>query len=146
MNAEIFDSSSLQRIETMDQKMNADIENLTKMISQLTHQPLDDSTLTYNSPLTAKFVSEAEKGGRRWFTYGFDEWLRAGQWWLMSAQGRLEPDTPEDLVIPVQPYVNLLKASSILLDILTASSSLDSTLGSYQRILAVPTPREYVEG
>jgi hypothetical protein len=124
MNTENFDSSSLQRIETMDRKMNADIGNLTKMMSQLTHQPLDDSTLTYNSPLTEKFLSKAEKGGRRWFSYGFDEWLRAGQWWLMSSQGRLEPETAEELVIPVQPYVNLLKASSILLDILPRHPSI----------------------
>ncbi|KAN0116843.1 hypothetical protein V8E51_002820 [Hyaloscypha variabilis] len=117
-------NSSLQRIETIDRKMNADIENLTKMISQLTRQPLDDSTLAYKSPLTEKFLSDVEKGGRRWFSYGFDEWLRAGQWWLMSSQGRLEPEAAEELVIPIQPYVNLLKASSILLDILPRHPSI----------------------
>ncbi|KAE9379962.1 hypothetical protein N431DRAFT_289254, partial [Stipitochalara longipes BDJ] len=109
-------SAGKHRIETMDQKMTADIQKLTKMMVQLTHQHPEDTPLNYQSPLTEKFLAEAEKGGRRWFSFGFDEWLRAGQWWLMSAQGRLYSGA--EGVISLQPYANLLKASSILLDIL----------------------------
>ncbi|KAH8757835.1 hypothetical protein F5882DRAFT_444404 [Hyaloscypha sp. PMI_1271] len=117
-------NSSLQRIETVDQKMNADITKLTKMMAQLTHEAPDDSGLSYKSLLTSTFLVQAENGGRRWFSYGFDEWLRAGQWWLMSSQGRLDPEIPTDLVIPIQPYADLLKASSILLDILPRHPSI----------------------
>jgi hypothetical protein len=63
--------------------MSADIEKLMEMMTQLTHQTPVDAALTYQSPLTENFIAEAEKGGRRWFSFGFDEWLRAGQWWLM---------------------------------------------------------------
>jgi hypothetical protein len=104
--------------------MNADITKLTKMMAQLTHEAPDDSGLSYKSPLTSTFLAQAENGGRRWFSYGFDEWLRAGQWWLMSSQGRLDPEIPTDLVIPIQPYADLLKASSILLDILPRHPSI----------------------
>ncbi|KAN0112301.1 hypothetical protein V8E51_005252 [Hyaloscypha variabilis] len=117
-------NSSLQRIETVDQKMNADITKLTKMMAQLTHEAPDDSGLSYKSPLTPNFLAQAENGGRRWFSYGFDEWLRAGQWWLMSSQGQLDPEITSDLVIPIQPYADLLKASSILLDILPRHPSI----------------------
>jgi len=104
--------------------MNADITKLTKMMAQLTHEAPDDSGLSYKSLLTSTFLVQAENGGRRWFSYGFDEWLRAGQWWLMSSQGRLDPEIPTDLVIPIQPYADLLKASSILLDILPRHPSI----------------------
>jgi hypothetical protein len=104
--------------------MNADITKLTKMMAQLTHEAPDDSGLSFKSPLTTTFLAQAENGGRRWFSYGFDEWLRAGQWWLMSSQGRLDPEMPSDLVIPIQPYADLLKASSILLDILPRHPSI----------------------
>ena len=123
-NADIFHSSSLQRIETMDRKMSADIEKLTKMMIQVTHQSPDDSALTYQSPLTEKFIAEAEIGGRRWFSFGFDEWLQAGQWWLMACQGRLYSGIGENGMIGAQPYANLLKASSILLDILPRHPSI----------------------
>lgn len=106
----------------MDRKMAADIEKLTKMMMQLTNQHPEDTPLSYQSPLTEKFLTEAEKGGRRWFSFGFDEWLRAGQWWLMSAQGRLYSGA--EGVIDLQPYADLLKASSILLDILPRHPSI----------------------
>jgi hypothetical protein len=108
----------------MDQKMNADITKLTEMMAQLFHEAPDDSNLSYKSPLTLDFLAQAENGGRRWFSYGFDEWLRAGEWWLMSSQGHLDPEIPSDLIIPIQPYADLLKASSILLDILPRHPSI----------------------
>lgn len=132
----------------MDRKMNADITNLTKMVAQLTHQNPDDSTLTYKSPMTERFLAVAEKGGRRWFSYGFDEWLRAGQWWLISSQGRLEPETSDNWIIPVQPYTNLLKASSIILDILPRHPSIrlwDPTKEYMQYQLLANVLREELE-
>lgn len=108
----------------MDRKMSADIEKLAKMMIQLTHQSPGDSALTYQSPLTEKFIAEAEIGGRRWFSFGFDEWLQAGQWWLMACQGRLYTAVGENGMIGAQPYANLLKASSILLDILQRHPSI----------------------
>jgi hypothetical protein len=108
----------------MDRKMNADIEKLTQMMTHLTHQERGESNLTYHCPLTEKFLAEAEKSGRRWFSFGFDEWLRAGQWWMMSSQGRLRSISPDNSLIPIQPYADLLKASAILLDILPRHPSI----------------------
>ncbi|TAQ88444.1 hypothetical protein B7494_g3230 [Chlorociboria aeruginascens] len=115
-------NSSLERVETMDRKMNADIEALTKMMTQLTHQHLDDSS-NFQSPLTEKFLEEAERGGRRWFSFGFDEWLQAGKWWLMSFQ-RGNSTGISDGIIHAQAYADLLKASSILLDVLPRHPSI----------------------
>jgi len=108
----------------MDQKMSADIAKLSAMMTQLTHQSPDDSSFSYQSPLTQRFLAEAEKGGRRWFSFGFDEWLRAGQWWLMSSQARLYSLSSEATEIEPQSYADLLKASSILLDILPRHPSI----------------------
>jgi hypothetical protein len=104
--------------------MHADIERLAKMVEQLTHQTPENESADFKSPLTARFLKEAEQGGRRWFSYGFDEWLQAGQWWLMSCQGRLVSIGPGDPKIGLQPYANLLKSSSILLDILPRHPSI----------------------
>jgi hypothetical protein len=47
---------------------------------QLTNQHPKDTPLNHQRPLMEKFLAEAEERGRRWFSFGFDEWLRAGQW------------------------------------------------------------------
>ncbi|CZR56337.1 uncharacterized protein PAC_06225 [Phialocephala subalpina] len=115
--------SSLQRVETMDHKIIKDIERLNGMMALLTHQPSDASALSFQCPLTELFVIEVEREGRRWFSYGFDEWVRAGRWWLMSSQNRLSK-AQTGATIAIQLYADLLKASSILLDILPRHPSI----------------------
>lgn len=117
-------SSSLQQLETADRKMHEDIDKLAKSLEQLTKQAPDDPDADFRTPLTAKFIAEAEQSGRRWFSYSVEEWLQAGQWWLMSSQGRLTSPGSTDRKIEVQAYANLLKASSILLDILPRHPSI----------------------
>jgi len=64
----------------MDRNMSAEIEKLVEMIVQLTHESSELSALTYQSPLTQKFIAKAEKWRRQWFSFGFGGLLRAGQW------------------------------------------------------------------
>jgi len=71
-----------------------------------------------------QFLEQAEKEGRRWFSFGFDEWLRAGQWWLMSSQEGLYSSEDGTSKIEPQPYADLLKSASILLDILPRHPSI----------------------
>jgi hypothetical protein len=69
---------------------------------------------SYQLLLSQAFMKEAEVS-RPWAGIGFDEWIRAGRWWLLKAQSTLYGSDTKAL--PPQAFADLLKASFILVDI-----------------------------
>lgn len=122
-------NSSLQRFETDQKAIATDVKDIITILAgksltdandHLTTTPptisgLDDAGIT---PLiSTRFKEEAEKRGS-WLAIGIDAWVQAGKWWMMRGQLSLkggEQHCPK----PYQAYLNLLKASWILTDVLS---------------------------
>ena len=106
-------SSSLERIERLNDRMLNSIGNIQGMIYNPKLSGITEKS--YQTLLSKAFMKEAEVS-RRWVAIGFDEWIQAGRWWLLKAQSTLYTDS-DTKIIPPQAFADLLKASFILIDI-----------------------------
>jgi hypothetical protein len=106
-------SSSLERIERLNDRMLNSIGNIQGMICNPKLSGITEKS--YQALLSKAFMKEAEVS-RRWVAIGFDEWIQAGRWWLLKAQSTLYTDS-DTKIIPPQAFADLLKASFILIDI-----------------------------
>jgi len=122
-------SSSLQRIERTTQSIETGLEQLKIFLRRA-----ETGNLHAKAPLLSSSAVEvsariqfneqcmkAAEVSQRWFAIGIDEWLNAGMWWLLMAKTDLRIQHP--LVesggqVSQEGYVNLLKASWILTDII----------------------------
>lgn len=102
--------------------MQNDVDAIKKMFNNELSEPrLTGVGGDFQIRLTEAFLDEASRR-RSWRSIGFDEWLRAGRWWLMKFQSGLYDGlspTSENSVMMILPqaYADLLKASFILVDI-----------------------------
>ena len=53
-----------------------------------------------------------------WNTIGLDQWMDAGRWWLLRSQMKLYSISKPKQSVPSEGYVNLIKASWIVVDII----------------------------
>lgn len=82
-------SSSLERIEKQNAQTDKKLDELRELIVSNPAQrdlpmltaPLHPDILM---ELTDVFLQKAESGNRPWASIGIDNWLQAGQWWLMK--------------------------------------------------------------
>ncbi|KAI5807719.1 ankyrin repeat-containing domain protein [Peziza echinospora] len=62
---------------------------------------------------------KAAETSQRWTAIGIADWIKAGRWWLFKASISLRAVTCSAHVVPEEPYVDLLKASWILTDMIS---------------------------
>jgi hypothetical protein len=105
-------SSSLERIEKLSNRMLHNIDSIQDMIGTPKLSGITDKS--YQLLLPQAFMMEAE-ASRPWLVIGFDEWIRAGRWWLLKAQSTLY--ISDTKALPPQAFADLLKASFILVDV-----------------------------
>lgn len=87
-------SSSLQRIESSNVRLERRFSQIETFIQKADSQPTsesEDPTIScisdqaFKSPvLSAALMNNAEIGRRRWPSIGIDEWIQAGRWWLLK--------------------------------------------------------------
>lgn len=93
----------------------------------------------------AALMRNAEVGQRRWSSIGVDEWIQAGRWWLMKVglqrvefmyycadqyyystrQAQMTLAQRADPSVPRQGFVDLIKASWILIDVIARHPQLN---------------------
>ncbi|MCJ1405014.1 hypothetical protein MMC11_008240 [Xylographa trunciseda] len=133
-------NSSLERIQAQTQKMNHNIEDIQNLLANSPTAPvisIIDGEVSQKS-LSWALLKQAEKV-RPWLAPGIDEWIQAGKCitieFLKQAQSRLYIDAPTNRTVPVQAYTDLLKASWILVDVISQHPQqrfLSSTSGSLE--------------
>ena len=67
--------------------------------------------------LYTAFIRNAE-AFQPWNTIGLDQWMDAGRWWLLRSQMKLYNISKPKQSVPSEGYVNLIKASWIVVDII----------------------------
>ena len=75
---------------------------------------VDDEILKIS--LHAAFMRNAEVS-QSWNTIGLDQWIDAGRWWLLRSQMELYSILTLKQSVPLGAYINLIKASWIVVDI-----------------------------
>ena len=76
---------------------------------------VDDEILKIS--LHAAFMRNAEVS-QSWNTIGLDQWIDAGRWWLLRSQMELYSILTAKQNVPLGAYINLIKASWIVVDII----------------------------
>lgn len=76
---------------------------------------VDDEILKIS--LHAAFMRNAEVS-QSWNTIGLDQWIDAGRWWLLRSQMELYSILTPKQSVPTGAYINLIKASWIVVDII----------------------------
>lgn len=76
---------------------------------------VDDEILKIS--LHAAFMRNAEVS-QSWNTIGLDQWIDAGRWWLLRSQMELYSILAPKQSVPLGAYINLIKASWIVVDII----------------------------
>ncbi|KAI9734525.1 MAG: hypothetical protein M1834_002125 [Cirrosporium novae-zelandiae] len=131
-------NSSLKRLEASNQRIKVSVSSISQKITDLyaPQTPLL-SMVDQQTPfsLSKVFMEDAERV-HSWVAIGFDEWIRAGNWWLLKSQTYLYSDPGADQTTPIQAYTDLLKASWILIDIVSKHPQLQfwSTTGENLKI------------
>ncbi len=95
-----------------------------------------------STTLSASLMTNAE-ASQPWNTIGVDQWIGAGQWWLLRA--KLELRTPEQIVAPAA-YANLIKAGWILADVIPCHPqfpSISASKSSELRSLSAEVKNEF---
>ncbi|KAI5782058.1 hypothetical protein DFH27DRAFT_488134 [Peziza echinospora] len=138
-------NSSLQRIEENHGRLERKLSEINQYVQKIgdnsrlpasqsispsttinSNHPshIDDPTLsTLRSPvLSAILMKNAEVGERRWSAIGIDEWIQAGKWWLLKSQATTQISEEGKR----QRYVDLLKASWIVVDVVAKHPQLNS--------------------
>ncbi|SCO84157.1 uncharacterized protein FRV6_08284 [Fusarium oxysporum] len=116
-------NSSLERIEKQQTKTDIKLEELRNVMisdrssreSPLLKASLDEEV---RAELSAAFLRSAEIGNRPWASIGIDDWLQAGQWWLLKARSQIN-HLAQGSGDKGHAYINLLKACWILTDIVS---------------------------
>ena len=72
----------------------------------------------HRTNLTALLMENAEVA-QPWSTIGVDQWIECGRWWLLRSQVQLEMSSRAEHEISLGGYTSLIKASWILLDIIS---------------------------
>ncbi|KAL2049934.1 hypothetical protein ABVK25_009801 [Lepraria finkii] len=117
-------NSSLQRIESSHAALEEDVKAIRSYImsSQRNEKPqvpslsaVDDEILKIS--LHAAFMRNAEVS-QSWNTIGLDQWIDAGRWWLLRSQMELYNILTPKQSVPLGAYINLIKASWIVVDII----------------------------
>ena len=117
-------NSSLQRIESSTDALEKDVREIksyiagqqiaeTQSIPSISASDDDSEALS----LSASLMKHAEML-QPWSTIGVDQWIESGRWWLLRAQLELASLEPGQEV-PLAPYTSLIKASWILIDIIS---------------------------
>ena len=105
---------------------------------------VDDNLMS--TILSASLMIYAE-ASQPWTTIGFDQWVGAGEWWLLRA--RLELRTirePEHNVAPAA-YANLIKAAWILADLIPCHPQfpfISATKSSELQLLSAEVKNEFL--
>ena len=117
-------NSSLQRVESSTNALEKDVREIKSFITGQkiteTHSIPSISALDDDSgalTLSASLMRQAEVL-QPWSTIGVDQWIESGRWWLLRSQmdlAHLEPGQE----VPLAPYTSLIKASWILIDIIS---------------------------
>ncbi|KAI2631936.1 hypothetical protein GGR54DRAFT_7088 [Hypoxylon sp. NC1633] len=121
-------NSSLERIQNQNDRLSTSVEDIRQYI----HNPkpgLSSPLISASSydeqsqfELSRRFNEKAVLNNTAWSAIGIDIWIQIGKWWLMKAQPNLNTPASEDYC---QAYVNLLKASWILIDIIAVHPQLN---------------------
>ncbi|KAI1042296.1 hypothetical protein LB505_003010 [Fusarium chuoi] len=65
----------------LDELRNLMIGDRSSRENPLLNGPLEEEV---RAELSAAFLRSAETGNRPWASIGIDDWLQAGQWWLLK--------------------------------------------------------------
>ena len=82
-----------------------------------------------------------------WSTIGVDEWIESGRWWLLRSQMELYAVSKQNQAVPAGAYTNLIKASWILVDILSCHPQLPfitATTHAQVRLLSAELKKEFL--
>ena len=147
-------NSSLQRIEASNAAMDKELKAIKEYVrvskdgptsarKTLVLSSVDDEV--FNETLKAALMRAAEID-KPWSTIGIDQWMEAGRWWLQLAQMDLSTVRQIGQATPLAAYTNLIKATWILLELITCHPQvpfLTATTQSEIRQLAAEIKGEY---
>ncbi|KAF8460107.1 hypothetical protein BDZ91DRAFT_833254 [Kalaharituber pfeilii] len=117
--------SSLQRIEKATHEIDNGLRELKGYLRRVPTGSLAPSLTAPAAPDTffrntfSERCMKLAQVTQPWTAIGVEEWIKAGRWWLLRAGAELE-SLPAQGDTPKEPFVNLLKASWILIDIITS--------------------------
>ena len=146
-------NSSLQRIETSTDALESDVKEIksyitgrqiseTSLIPSISSLDGDSETLT----LSASLMQNAEMF-QPWSTIGVDQWIESGRWWLLRSQMELHTIVKNGHEVPLSPYTSLIKASWILIDIISSHPQvpfLSASTHSEVQILSAELKSEFL--
>jgi hypothetical protein len=143
-------SSSLQRLEDTTNSIDVGVQEIKTFLKRTDTRklspPLALAPDAVDSSARVDFSEKCMKAAeisQRWTAIGIEEWIKAGRWWLLRV--RIQPKRlqgPEKFhsqllvvqahwelreikdTLPHQAYVNLIKASWILVDIIAVHPQL----------------------
>ncbi|KAF8244580.1 hypothetical protein K440DRAFT_558303 [Wilcoxina mikolae CBS 423.85] len=126
--------SSLERIENATHKIERRLSDIKTFIQKAeshgveTQTPRITNSMTgdelFDLKLSTTLMKNAEVSGR-WASIGIDQWIQAGRWWLLRAQMDIHTPNSPNHMMPQRGYANLIKASWILIDIISRHPQLN---------------------
>ncbi|KAF8249029.1 ankyrin [Wilcoxina mikolae CBS 423.85] len=127
-------NSSLQRLESTSQKIESGVNEIKDYLQRsgtgdLSSPPTVTASVGDNlSKISfSQILMRNAEITSKWTSIGIEDWIRAGRWWLLKSQMELHSSN----AVSRQGYLNLIKASWILVDIVVRHpqlSFLDSTI------------------
>ena len=127
-------NSSLQRMHDEQTEMSRTMNEIKSLVSRSRGISAISST---EEPGLAQclfplLLSKAQDPDP-WLLTGLDSWIQVGRWWLMRAHHSLRHLSVSSRVL-AQDYVDLIKASWILIDIVDVHPQRDFAHGSWQQL------------
>ncbi|KAA8911289.1 ankyrin repeat-containing domain protein [Sphaerosporella brunnea] len=119
-------NSSLQRLQSATKKIDDGVNEIKGFLQRRDSLP----TLSNNLPgdtglirisMSQRFMKVAEVS-QSWSAIGIEDWIHAGRWWLLKSQ--MELRSTEETIFR-QGYLNLMKASWILIDVIVRHPQLN---------------------
>ncbi|KAF8244856.1 hypothetical protein K440DRAFT_557690 [Wilcoxina mikolae CBS 423.85] len=146
-------SSSLERIENATNKIERRLIDIKTFIRKGEGNGIDAPKVSrsigddeiFGLRFSVALLKSAETPGR-WAAIGIDQWIPAGRWWLMKAQMEIDTRSPSDATVPQGGYMNLVKASWILVDVIARhpqSNVLDSDVQFEVQLLVGMIRKEF---
>ncbi|KAL0631674.1 hypothetical protein Q9L58_009454, partial [Maublancomyces gigas] len=128
-----FGNSSLKQIDATTVRLERRLSEIGAIVIKFgagDTQQTPAISATDDSPsgmtfIGSIFIKNAEIGNRRWASIGVDEWIQAGKWWLMKSQMELAGGSSSNVASSQQGYINLIKASWILIDVIARHPQLN---------------------
>ncbi|KAF8536972.1 hypothetical protein BDD12DRAFT_982467 [Trichophaea hybrida] len=125
-------SSSLERIENATNKIERRLSDIKSFIQKGEGNGIDAPKVSrsigddeiFGLKFSAVLMKSAEAPGR-WAAIGIDQWIPAGRWWLMKAQMEIDVHSSSDGTVSQVGYMNLVKASWILIDVIARHPQLN---------------------